>query len=142
MKSHVLPLLCIAIACLLATNAQNGAAPAPQKDRSPYVGTYQGTYTSITPGGDQEGEVTLTVDDEGNIKGEAFNKGINQTATLKGSVNKDSKASIAFEFPSLTATAYGTIAKTSTGSFTWTLTQRVGTTAFGSLEFDVKPKSK
>ena len=121
--------------------------PAAAKDvrpRSPFAGTWAGTYTAMMPNNTQEGEITATVDDQGNVKGEVWNKTVNQNATLKGTVNEDGKIKIVFEFPNQNqpATADGTVARTRKGWLTGTMTQRFGMQATGSIEFDVKPKLK
>jgi len=142
MNARTFSLLCVAAACLTASLGPTGTAAAPEKKRSPYAGTYTGTYTGITTVGDQEGEVTLTIDDDGNITGEANNKSINATATIKGQILKDNKSSIVFEFPNQKYSAFGTFSKTASGGFTGTMAQRSGTTLFGNIEYDLQPKAK
>jgi len=143
MNARAFSLFCIAAACLLASSGPVGTAAPPEKKPSPYAGTYTGNFTSSTAAGDQEGEVTLTIDDDGNITGESNNKSINATATIKGQILKDNKSSIVFEFPGQAKySAFGTFSKTASGGFTGTMAQRTGTTTFASIEYDLKRKAK
>jgi hypothetical protein len=98
-------------------------------------------YAASTPASVQVGELAMTVDNDANIKGESVNKTINQTATAKGSINNEGKATVDFEFPDQSASEYGTIVKTSKGLITGTMTQRPGRFATGSIEFALKPKA-
>jgi hypothetical protein len=141
MNARAYCLICLASACLLASLAPPSKA-APEKKRSPYAGTFSGTFTAMTTAGDVEGEVTLTVDDDGNVTGESKNKTNNSSAKITGSILKDNKATIVFDGGENSASAFGTIAKTSTGGITGTMTQRTGTTYVGCLEFDLKLKAK
>jgi len=142
MNARTFSLVCAAAACLLASLGLVGTAAPPEKKRSHYAGTYTGTFTAMTTNGDQEGETTLTIDDEGNVTGESHNKTNNSTTKIKGTILKDNKATIVFEVGDGMASAFGTVAKTSTGGITGTMTQRAGTTYTGCIEFDLKPKAK
>jgi hypothetical protein len=135
-------LFCAAVGCLLLSLAPSRTAP-PETKRNPYAGSYSGTYTFMSQGGDQEGEMSFTVDDDGNVTGET--KGNNETNVMKfkGTILKDNKSASVFEYPNgQKSSCFGTIAKTSEGGITGTVTQRMGTNAIGSIEFDVKPKKK
>src|SRR5437868_3585435 len=113
MNARALCLFCVAASFVLVPARPGRSAPAPAnaKGRSPFAGSYTGIFTAMTLRGDTVGEATLTVDNDGNVKGEVVNKTANLTATLKGSINKDGKASIEFEYPGQTATAFGTVVK-------------------------------
>jgi len=141
MNARAFTLLCVAAVCLLVSLAPAGAAP-PEKKRCPFAGTYAGTYTAMSPAGDQEGEVTMTVDEDGIVTGESKGATANEKATIKGQILKDNKSSIVFESTTIRASAFGTFSKTSSGGLTGTMTQRVGTTAVASIEFEMKPKAK
>jgi hypothetical protein len=137
-------LLWAAAGLLMAAAAPADADQPAAKKKCPFAGTYSGTYTFMSGNGDQEGLVTLmTIDDNGNITGESKDTSNDTITKIKGTVLKDSKVADVFEFPTgQKVTAFGTISKTAAGGLTGTLTQRVGTTAVGSIEFDLKPKSK
>jgi hypothetical protein len=140
MTVRAFSLLCVAV-CLLGGRA---LADAPKKEekkqKSPYAGTYTGTFTFASPQGDQEGEMTLTIDDDGNVKGEAKNKTIGGDTTIKGTILKENKAVLVLESANQKANAFGTISKTEAGGVTGTLTQRVGTQVVGGIEFEANPK--
>jgi len=143
MSARAFSLLCVA-ACLLGSRA---FADEPKKEEkkqpSPYAGTYTGTFTFVVPNGaDQEGEMTLTIDEGGNVKGEATNKTIGGVTKVKGTILKENKAVLVLESDTQKASAFGTISKTEAGGITGTLTQRVGTTVVGGIEFEANPKKK
>jgi hypothetical protein len=138
MNARAVTLSSVAALCVAMLVLPAGARPGPQADRFNFTGSWSGTWTSQTPGGGQEGDVSLTVDDKGNVTGESFNKSANQTATIKGSINKDGKSSIDFEFPGQTYTAFGTIAKTSKGTVIGTMVQKQGHKLIGTIDFEVK----
>jgi hypothetical protein len=142
MNGRVLSHFCFAGVCLLGSLRSLEADSAPKKERSPYAGTYTGTYTTLAPAGNQEGEVTLTVDDDGNVTGESKHDTATATATIKGKILKDNKAALVFTWDNTKANAYGTISKTSTGGVTGTVTQKIGTTVACTIEFELKPKAK
>ncbi len=136
----------LAAACLVVSfgplHADKPADKGEKKERCPYAGTYTGTFTFMSQQGDQEGELNLTVDDNGNVTGDVINKTSNVQQTIKGTILKDNKAASVIEANNQKTTAFGTIARTEGGGITGTMTQRLGTTALGSFEFDVKPKAK
>ncbi len=141
MNARCLFALCVGMLSLAVLTPLTRSAPLPEakKTRSPFAGSWSGTYTFLSPAGEQEGESKMTVDDEGNIKGEAFNKTIGQNATFKGTVDKDGRESIEISFPGQTYTADGTVAKTSKGTVIGTLVQKSGGTFMGMIEFEKKP---
>ena len=118
------------------------AAANDGKTRSRFAGTYTGKYTShVGPKSqDQEGTQTSTVDDKGNISGEATNTTINQTAKISGTIDDDGRVKMIFEFPNGTYTATGTASKTAKGTIIGTLIQWVGMDAMSSIEFESIPK--
>lgn len=143
MNVRTFALFGVAAACLFGSLVPVGAEPAPKKkERSPYAGTYTGIFTASNASGDQDGEVTLTIDDDGNVTGDSNNKTNNSTTKIKGKILKDNKATITFDVNNAEASAFGTVAKTSANGITGTMTQRNGTTYAGCIEFDLKPKAK
>jgi hypothetical protein len=112
------------------------------KARSRFAGSYTGKYVSH-PGGnaeDQEGVVTSSVDEKGNISGEATNTTLNQTAKISGTIDEDGRVKMVYEFPSATYTATGTASKTAKGTIIGTLIQWSGMRAISSIEFESTPK--
>src|SRR4051812_7337173 len=94
------------------------AAHGDKPDKSPFMGDYSGQYTfksSGAPFATQEGKVTLAIDAEGKITGEAKNKTVDKAADVTGSVNEDGELKITIEFPNQTSTAKGTVTKTKKG---------------------------
>jgi hypothetical protein len=145
MSARALPLLCVTTACLLGSRALADGEPKKEETKkpSPYAGTYSGTFTFVTlNGADQEGEMTLTIDEGGNVKGEATNKTIGGVTKVKGTILKENKAVLVLESDNQKANAFGTISKTEAGGITGTLTQRVGTNVVGGIEFEMNPKKK
>jgi hypothetical protein len=141
MNSRPCSLLCVAAACLLLPAGLTKADSADKK-RSPYAGKYKGIFTAMfANGNDQEGEITVTVDDDGNSKGESFNKTMNDRAAFKGTILKDNKIATIFQINNGTAqaSAFGTISKTSEGGMTGTMVERVGGRMVCAIEFDLKP---
>jgi hypothetical protein len=119
-------------------------APKEEKkqERSPWAGEYIGTYTASSPTGvEEEGEITLTVDENGKSKGESVAKGSDQKAVLKGTHLKNNKAVIVIELPNgAKANGYGTVSRLSDGGMTGTMIQRIGTQVVGGIEFELHPK--
>jgi hypothetical protein len=140
--SHYVVAALFGLLLVSPTGARQGPAfaggPRVQVERPPFTGNWTGSWTGLTPGGPQQGTVTITVDDEGNITGESLNKTVNQVAPIKGSVNKDGKATIEFEFPGQHHTAFGTISKTAKGSVIGTMVQKQGNSLVGTIDFELK----
>jgi hypothetical protein len=145
MNVRTLNLCSVAAACILLSLSPVASAfdaKKEEKKHSPFAGSYTGTFTFMSQQGEQEGELTITIDDGGNVTGEAKNTTSNVSQTIKGTLLKDSKAAIVLESPQQKTSAFGTISKTAAGGITGTMTQRLGTTAVGSFEFEIKPKPK
>jgi Flp pilus assembly protein TadG len=116
-------------------NASDGKA------RSRFAGSYSGKYVGHNVGGeDQEGTMTSTVDEKGNITGEATNTTLNQTVKLTGTIDEDGKVKMVYEFPNATFTATGTASKTRKGTIIGTLIQWSGMRAMSAIEFESIPK--
>jgi hypothetical protein len=126
---------------LIASTCQ--AIASDKEERSRFAGTYSGKFISHTSGNAEptEGVVTASVDEMGNIKGEATNTSQNQTAKLEGAIDQDGKVKLTFEFPDATYTAVGTASKTTKRNIIGTLIQKSGMRAFGGIEFELVPKS-
>jgi hypothetical protein len=118
--------------------------PATARDgkaRSRFAGSYSGKYIAHNLGGeDQEGVLTSTIDEKGNITGEATNTTLNQTVKLTGTIDEDGKVKMVYEFPNATFTATGTVSKTRKGTHIGTLIQWSGMRAMGAIEFESIPK--
>ncbi len=145
MNLRARPLACAGAVFLVLVAGPVSGAPVTQTKKSvnPFAGKWSGTWTGLTPGGQQEGEVTLTVDEEGNMKGESFNQTVRQTAIINGTFEKDGRHTIEINFPNATYTASGTVSKTSKGTVIGTLTQKAGDRVMGSIQFEIRPvKSK
>jgi hypothetical protein len=131
----------IGVAALTAALAAE--SPKEKKERSPWAGTYTGTYTASAQGRETQGEITLTIDGRGKSTGESFNKTDNHKAKLKGAHLKDNKIVLVFEYDDGTrANAYGTVSKTADGGITGTMIQRIGDSAVFGFEFELHPKGK
>jgi hypothetical protein len=117
------------------------AAAKDEKARSRFAGSYTGKYIFHVPNGeDQEGVQTSTVDDKGNITGEATNTTQNQTLKMTGSIDEDGRVKMVYEFPNATYTATGTASKTRKGTIIATLIQWSGMRAIGYIESESTPK--
>jgi len=150
MNVRALSLLCVAVVCLAgsrgfgADDAAKKEEPKKEEKKAQFeAGTYTGTYTASTPGGDEEGELTITLDENGKFTGESQGKNSNVKAILKGTRLKDNKTITVFELANgQKASCFGTISRTANGGWTGTLIQRIGTTAVACIEYEVGPKSK
>jgi hypothetical protein len=111
------------------------------KARSRFAGSYTGKYIAHPPNGeDQEGILTSTTDEKGNISGEATNTTLNQSLKMTGTIDEDGRVKMVFEFPGATYTATGTASKTAKGTIIGTLIQWSGMRTMGSIEFESIPK--
>jgi hypothetical protein len=139
MNVRAFSLLCVVT--LFASLGADAPKEEKKKERSPYAGTYTGTFTASNSQGDQEGECTMTVAEDGKVTGEALNKTDNTTVKIKGTNLKDNKIVLVYEFSNGNkANAYGTVSKTADGGVTGTLIERFGTSAQVFVEFELKPK--
>jgi hypothetical protein len=143
MSARAFSLCCVA-AGLFASLGADAPKEEKKKERSPYAGAYTGTYTASNAQGDQEGEFTITIDDDGKVQGESTNKtAANGNVKMKGTNLKDNKCILIYEYENgQKANGYGTVAKTTDGGITGTMIMRVGTTATFFIEFEAKPKAK
>jgi len=118
--------------------------PATAQDEwSSLEGNWAGRYTYesfVPPFGTQNGKMTLSIDSNGKVTGDAHNFATGQTADLEGSIDKDGELKITIEFPNESYTANGIVAKTKNGNLKGTLTQYFGSNATGSIRFDLPPK--
>jgi hypothetical protein len=112
------------------------------KARSRFAGSYTGKYIAYRANveGQQEGVDTTTIDEKGNVSGEATNTTVNQTVKLTGTIDDDGKVKMVYEFPNATYTATGTYSKTRKGTIIGTLIQWSGTRAMGTIELELTPK--
>jgi hypothetical protein len=113
-----------------------------ERERSRFAGTYSGKYIFMAPNLDepQEGVITSSIDDKGNITGEGTNTTQNQTAKHTGTIDEDGRVKLVIEFPNATFTCVGTASKTRKGTIIATLTQKSGMKAMGVVELEVAPK--
>jgi hypothetical protein len=118
-----------------------GAASA-DNPRSRFAGSYTGKYVAYRPNveGQQEGVDTTTIDEKGNVSGEATNTTLNQTVKLTGTIDDDGRVRMVYEFPNATYTATGTYSKTRSGIIIGTLVQWSGMRAMGMVELKLMPK--
>jgi len=118
------------------------AAAQDDRDVARFAGTYTGKYTFFAPGADepQEGVITSTVDEKGNVTGEGTNTTVNQTAKHTGTIDADGRVKLVIEFPNATYTCVGTAAKTKKGGIVGTLIQKSGARMMGALEYEVTLK--
>jgi hypothetical protein len=118
--------------------------PKKAENKTKYeAGTYTGTFTASNGAGDQEGELTINIEQDGKFTGESFNKTQNFKANFKGTILKDNKSIAVFELPGgQKSSCFGTVSKTANGGWTGTLVQRVGTTAIAFVEYEVNLKPK
>ena len=136
MNTRILVPNLAALLGLVLLTCHGVAADGRQKSR--FAGTYSGKFTTTD---NQEGVVTVTVDDKGNITGESTNTTLDQTAKLSGTVDDDGRGKIVFEFPTATYTASGVSSKTAKGTIIGIMIQRSGMRAMGAIEFELIPKS-
>jgi hypothetical protein len=116
--------------------ASEGKAP------SRFAGSYTGKYSFHRPGGDdqQEGISSITIDEKGNVTGEATNTTQNQTIKLTGTIDEDGRVKMVYEFPTATYTGTGTYSKTRKGTIIGTLIQWSGMRPMGMIELELTPK--
>ena len=155
MNARALFLLCVAAACLVGSSGfafdetpkkeeKKKEEPKKEEKKAQFeAGTFTGTFTASNAGGDQEGELTINIDENGKFTGESFNKTANFKVNFKGTILKDNKSIAVFELPGeQKSSCFGTVSKTANGGWTGTLIQRVGTNAIAFLEYEVNPKPK
>ena len=117
-------------------------AASDGKARSRFAGSYTGKYTyhRVNAEDQQEGVSSSTIDDKGNISGEATNTTLNQDLKVTGTIDEDGRVKMVYEFPDTTYTAIGIYSKTRKGTIIATLIQRSGTRAIGMIELELTPK--
>ena len=106
-------------------------------------GTYAGTFTASGPNFVNEGEITMTLDENGKFTGEFFDKTQNIKYIFKGARLKDNKSISVSDTPDgQKSSSFGTISPTANGGWTGTLINRRGTNAVAFIEYEVSPKPK
>jgi ABC-type oligopeptide transport system substrate-binding subunit len=103
---------------------------SPATTNSLFAGTYVGTFNTTNP---QSGTVNVTVGSNGTLTGSGHNSTTGQDETISGSVTNAGTLSITFTYPTLSASASGTVAVASNGHLDGTLTQSTG----GSVTIDL-----
>ena len=117
-------------------------AASDSKARSRFAGSYTGKYTfhRVNAEDQQEGVSSTTIDEKGNISGEATNTTLNQDLKVTGTINEDGRVRMVYEFPDATYTGTGIYSKTRKGTIIGTLIQRSGMRAIGMIELELTPK--
>jgi hypothetical protein len=155
MNVRAISLLCVAVVCLAGSRAFAFDEP-PNKDVSTkeepkkeekkakfQPGTYAGTFTASGLTFVNEGEITMTLDENGKFTGEFFDKTQNIRYIFKGARLKDNKSFSVSDTPDgQKSTSFGTISPTANGGWTGTLINRRGTNAVAFIEYEVSPKAK
>jgi len=141
MNARTFPLTTLAAAVLCVGLGADAPKEEKKTERSPWAGEYTGTYAGSSPAGEEEGEIILTIDENGNSSGESCAKGSDQKHILKGKHLKNNKAVIVIELPDGTkSNGYGTVSHLPDGGITGTMIQRVGTQVVAGFEFELHPK--
>jgi hypothetical protein len=117
-------------------------AASDGKARSRFAGSYTGKYIyhSLNADDQQEGVSSTTIDEKGNVSGEATNTTLNQTVKVTGTIDEDGRARMVYEFPTATYTGTGTYSKTRKGTVIGTLIQWSGMRPIGMIESELTPK--
>jgi hypothetical protein len=117
-------------------DANGGEAP------SRFAGSYSGKYTyhRLNGEGQQEGVSSTTIDEKGNVRGEATNTTLNQNLKVTGTIDDDGRVRMVYEFPTATYTGTGTYSKTRKGTVIGTLIQWSGMRPIGMIELELTPK--
>ena len=112
------------------------------KARSRFAGSYTGKYIAyrLNVEAHQEGIDTTTIDEKGNVSGEATNITLNQTVKLTGTIDEDGRVKMLYEFANATYTGTGTYSKTRKGTIIGTLIQWSGMRATHMIELELTPK--
>jgi hypothetical protein len=129
-----------ALLCMMILICPGAASSG--KARSRFEGSYTGKYIAYRSNGEghQEGVDTTTIDEKGNVSGEATNTTLNQTVKLTGTIDDDGRVRMVYEFPNATYTATGTYSRTRKGTIIGTLIQWSGMRATSVIELELTPK--
>jgi hypothetical protein len=121
------------------------SCPGAAKDgkaRSRFAGSYTGKYLyhRLNADDQQEGVSSTTIDENGNVRGEATNTTLDQTVKVTGTIDEDGRVRMVYEFLTATYTGIGTYSKTRKGTIIGTLIQWSGMRPIGMIELELTPK--
>jgi hypothetical protein len=127
----------VGVIVLICPDGASGGKPP-----SRFAGSYTGKYTFHRMNSDdpQEGITTYTIDDKGNISGDATNLTQNQSLKVTGTVDDDGRVRMIYEFPMVTYTGTGTYSRTRKGTIIGTLIQWSGMRPVGMIQLELTPK--
>lgn len=125
----------LSLLCLLTWSvalAGCGGSSSGGSDRSPFAGTYNGTFVSEATDNDDNGTLAITVASDGTISGTATDSryGNNGVIGTTSQVHRDGSVVLQISFPSggggVSTTYQGTIAGNAQTTLTGTLNEKQG----------------
>ena len=104
-----------------------------------FAGRYAGTFAGTVGGGPDSGTLSGTVAADGTLTGVAHDNGVNENATVTGTITSAGVLNSTFVYPGGVYTAKGVVTKSSSGHLIGTLTEFSGTTVIGTISVDLSP---